>query len=199
MISAFQPVPYPIDPRWKVPTREECLNYLKLYNLPRHIIDHSILVARVALEICTLALQKGMHVHTRAVVASALLHDVGKFYCVEHGGCHNQLGASLVMELTGNPAIAQGVMHHVYWPGEIDIHRYFLPLVIIYSDKRVKHDQIVTLETRFQDLFARYGINERMKGLIYRSWQQAMDIEKQLNQALETDLNACAFNSRRMV
>ncbi len=199
MISAFQPVPYPIDPRWKVPTREECLNYLKLYNLPRHIIDHSILVARVALEICTLALQKGMHVHTRAVVASALLHDVGKFYCVEHGGCHNQLGASLVMELTGNPAIAQGVMHHVYWPGAVDIHKFFLPLAILYSDKRVMHDRIVSLETRYSDIYRRYGINERMQGLIRQSWQQTLHIQEQFNQNLEADLNARTFDSRRVV
>ena len=199
MIYTFQPVPYPVDPRWKVPSREECLHYLELYNLPEHIIDHSVLVARVAGEICTLTLQKGMQVDAGAVQASALLHDVGKFYCVEHGGCHNQLGASLAMELTGNPAIAQGVMHHVYWPGEVDIYRFFLPLVIIYSDKRVMHDRIVSLETRYSDIYTRYGINERMQGLIRQSWQQTLHIQEQLNQSLEADLNARTFNSRRVV
>ncbi len=199
MTPTYQPAYYPMESGWSVPSREECRRYWQIYCLPEHIREHSRLVALVAEHICVLARERGMQVPVEAVVASALLHDLGKFYCIEYGGSHQQLGAGLVMELTGNPAIAQGVMHHVYWPGAIDIYRYFLPLVIIYSDKRVKHDQIVTLETRFQDLFARYGINKRMKGLIYRSWQQAVDIQKQLNKALETDLNACAFDSRRMV
>ncbi len=155
-------------------------------------------MAVVAEEICLLA-KDDIPVPTGAVIASALLHDLGKFYCIEHGGFHNQLGASLVMELTRNPAIAQGVMHHVFWPGDIDIEKFFLPLVIIYSDKRVKHDQIVSLETRFDDLFSRYGINDRMNGLMQKSWDQAVAIQNELNRKFGTDINACAFNCRRLV
>ncbi len=145
------------------------------------------------------AANKTLHVPVEAVVASALLHDIGKFYCIEHGGFHNQLGASLVMQLTGNPAIAQGVMHHVFWPGEIDVDKFFLPLVLIYSDKRVKHDTIVSLETRFQDLFSRYGLNERMNGLITKSWEQAVAIQNSFNQNFGIDLNARTFDCGRMV
>ncbi len=199
MISTFRPVHYPTDSAWRIPSTDECLKYWHTYNLPEHIREHSRLVAAAAEHICCLARKKGLDAPLKAVVASALLHDLGKFYCIKHGGSHNQLGASLVMELTGNPAIAQGVMHHIYWPGEIDIHKFFLPLVIIYCDKRVKHDKIVPLEARFQDLYDRYGINERMRGLIYKSWQQALAIQTRLNQALETDLNACTFNCRGMV
>ncbi|WP_291322644.1 HDIG domain-containing metalloprotein [Desulfonatronospira sp.] len=199
MISVFQPVQYPMDPRWKIPTREECRYYWNLYHLPGHIREHSILVAHVAEYICTLASSRGLPVNTAAVVASALLHDLGKFFCIEHGGSHNQLGASLVMELTGNPAIAQGVMHHVCWPGELDIHKFFLPLVIIYSDKRVMHERIVSLETRFEDIYKRYGVNPKMYRLIHQSWLQTLEIQEQLNRTLEADLNACTFDSRRVV
>ncbi len=199
MISSFQPVYYPMDSAWKVPTREECRRFWQLYHLPEHIREHSRLVAQVAEFICDLAHSKGIPVHTQAVVASALLHDLGKFYCIEHGGAHHQLGASIVMDLTGNPAIAQGVLHHVYWPGELDLNKFFLPLVIIYSDKRVKHDRIVPLATRFEDLYIRYGKTSRMQGLIHKAWEQAIDIQTRLNQALEADLDACTFDSRRLV
>ncbi|MFP4083874.1 MAG: HDIG domain-containing metalloprotein [Desulfonatronovibrio sp.] len=195
---SFKPAYYPYDPDWNIPSREECFRYWDEYGLPDHIREHSRLVAVVAEAVCLLA-EDELPVPAEAVIASALLHDLGKFYCIEHGGFHNQLGASLAMELTGNPAIAQGVMHHVFWPGDIDINRFFLPLVIIYSDKRVKHDQIVSLETRFADLFSRYGVNEKMKGLIEQSWNQAISIQDSINQKFGTDLNAYTFDSRRMV
>ncbi len=194
----FKPFYYPYDISWKVPSRKECFNFWDEFSLPGHIREHSSRVADVAHEICQMA-GDDLPVPAEAVVASALLHDLGKFYCIEHGGFHSQLGASLVMDLTGNPAIAQGVMHHVYWPGDIDIVRFFLPLVIIYSDKRVKHDRVVSLETRFEDLFQRYGTNGPMNGLIHRSWNQAVAIQDKLNQKFGTDFNACAFNCRRMV
>lgn len=194
----FKPAYYPYDPDWDIPSREECFGYWDEYGLPDHIRKHSLMVAAVAEAICLLA-ENDLPVPAEAVIASALLHDLGKFYCIEHGGFHNQLGASLAMELTGNPAIAQGVMHHVFWPGDIDINSFFLPLVIIYSDKRVKHDQIVSLETRFADLFSRYGINENMKGLIKKSWDQALAIQDKINQKFGTDLNAYTFDSGRMV
>lgn len=197
-IMTFMPASYPYDVNWTIPSREECFGYWEEFNLPGHIREHSRMVAVVAEKICRLA-RDDIPVPAEAVIACALLHDLGKFYCIEHGGCHNQLGASLVMDLTGNPAIAQGVMHHIYWPGEIDLDKFFLPLVIIYSDKRVKHDRIVPLENRFEDLFSRYGINGRMNGLIRKSWNQATAIQNELNKKFRTDLNACAFDRGRMV
>lgn len=194
----LKPFFYPYDPEWKIPAPEECLNYWEQYHLPEHIREHSMMVAVVADNICLLA-GDDLPVPREAVMASALLHDIGKFYCIEHGGSHNQLGASLVMELTGNPAIAQGVMHHIYWPGDLDVRNFFLPLVLIYSDKRVKHDQIVTLETRFEDLYARYGVDERMKSMIQKSWDQAVAIETGLNHKLGVNLDAYTFDSRRLV
>ncbi len=194
----FKPSHYPYNPNWTVPSKEECFKYWDEFNLPGHIREHSRLVAVVAEEICLMAGDE-IPVPADAVIACALLHDLGKFYCIEHGGFHNQLGASLVMDLTGNPAIAQGVMHHIFWPGDIDPDRFFLPLVIIYSDKRVKHDQVVSLEARFEDLFSRYGVNNHMNGLIQKSWDQAVAIQNSLNRKFGTDLNACTFNCRRMV
>lgn len=192
------PVSYPYDSQWKIPSRKECFNYWDEYGLPEHIREHSRMVAVVAEKICRLA-GDDIPVPARAVIASALLHDLGKFYCIEHGGFHNQLGASLVMDITGNPAIAQGVMHHIYWPGEIDLDRFFLPLVIIYSDKRVMHHRIVPLETRFHDLCSRYGTSDFMLAKIQKSWDQAVAIQTEINRKFRTDINACAFDRGRMV
>lgn len=194
----FKPQSHPYDPTWPIPSPEQCCRYWDDFNLPEHIREHSRMVAVVADKICSLA-GRDIPVPARAVIATALLHDLGKFYCIEYGGKHNQLGASLVMDLTGNPAIAQGVMHHIFWPGDLDLDRFFLPLVIIYSDKRVMHDRIVPLEARFEDLFSRYGVNERMNALMKQSLDQSTTIQNILSRKLRTDLNACAFDRWWMV
>ncbi|MFW6055546.1 MAG: HD domain-containing protein [Thermodesulfobacteriota bacterium] len=163
------------------------------------IRDHSLLVAAVALQIAEMARTKGLPVSRRQVEASALLHDLAKTYTIRHGGNHSQLGGAWVVNLTGNLAVAQAVIHHVHWPGEIVVQKHLLPLLILYADKRVKHDGIVYIEDRFEDLFVRYGINEHRIKLMQRSLEQTRTIENKLSQELEVDLYAYPFDSRGLV
>jgi putative nucleotidyltransferase with HDIG domain len=193
------PIPFAYNPSWPVPDQKECEKLWARFAMPEHIQEHSSRVAAIARSIAELAQQKNWHVNVDAVYAAGLLHDLGKAYCIKHGGAHTQVGASLVMEHVANPAIAQGVMHHVFWPGEIDLKKFFLPLVIIYSDKRVKHNQVVSLEERFDDLFDRYGKDNETRKLIQRSKDQALDIARQLTTQLGVNLNACTFDSGRLV
>jgi len=160
---------------------------------------HSLLVAEIANTIALLARQRGMYICHNTVLAAALLHDLGKTYTVRHGGSHSQIGASWSMEETGNPAIAQCILHHVYWPGKIDVINHFEPLVIIYADKRVKHDMITPLDQRFADILERYGTNTSRRDRIRNSYRQNQCIEQELNQLLEVDLNAYSLNRGRLV
>ncbi len=164
-----------------------------------HIRVHSWLVAGVATILAELARDRGMGLNVQAVRASALLHDLGKTYTVQFGGNHSQLGSSWVIQATRNPAVAQGVMHHVHWPGPLDLEAHFLPLAIIYADKRVKHESVVSLKDRFVDLVDRYGVNQDLIARIQRSFQQGKDIEKLLNTRLEVDLDAYPFDRRGLV
>ena len=164
-----------------------------------NIAEHSSLVAGIATWIGHKAKDCGLNIHQQALRAAGLLHDLAKTYTVRYGGNHCQLGAAWVMALTKNPAIAQAVRHHVVWPGPVDVNTHFLPLVIIYADKRVKHDTIVTLPERFADLFDRYGVSEERIAAMRRSFAQVEDIESRLSSLLEVDLNAHSFDSRRMV
>lgn len=183
----------------RVPTDAECLELWNRYGMLDHIRVHSSLVAGVATTLAELARDKGMGLNVQAVRASALLHDLGKTYTVQFGGNHSQLGSSWVIQATRNPAVAQGVMHHVHWPGPLDLDAHFLPLAIIYADKRVKHESVVSLKDRFIDLVDRYGVNQDLIARIRRSFKQGKDIEKLLNTRLEVDLDAYPFDRRRMV
>jgi hypothetical protein len=167
--------------------------------MPDHIREHSRKVAVVATQVAELARARGMDVCVDTVRASALLHDLAKIYCVKNGGNHSQLGGAWVMALTGDPLLAQGVIHHVYWPFELDLVRYFTPMVVLYGDKRVAHDRIVPIESRFGDLVERYGKTEEIRQRIHSTNRQAKEIEDALSQLLEVDLNAHDFDSRRLV
>ena len=191
--------PFQADESGPIPSREECFSYWDRYQMLPQIRDHSLLVAVVALQIAEMARSKGCSVSRRLVEAAALLHDLAKTYTIRYGGNHSQLGGAWVVDLTGNLAVAQAVIHHVHWPGEINLQKHLLPLLILYADKRIKHDRIVSIEDRFEDLFVRYGINDHRIKMMQRSLEQTQAIENKLSQVLEVDLNAYPFDSRGLV
>lgn len=184
---------------WPIPDRKECQALWEEYRMPEHIRKHSQTVSKVAVFIGRKLRDKGIDINLPLLKASALLHDIGKAYCIKHGGAHSQVGASIVIQHTSNPLIAMAVMHHVFWPDQIDIQKYFLPLTIIYSDKRVKHDQVVDIDKRFVDLFDRYGLNDKRIKMIQNSKNQVKEIETELSKTIGVNLNACSFDSRRLV
>lgn len=193
------PPPVIFDPELSVPDDEQCFQYWEQFDMFDNIADHSKKVAQVAAFVAQKAQDIGLNIDVATVRASALLHDIAKTYCIKHGGNHSQLGGAWVTELTRNPAIASGVTHHVYWPFPMDIEQYFTPLAVIYADKRVRHDNIVTIESRFQDLAKRYGTTEYIRQRIRMTTNQAVRLENMLSDILEVDLNACDFDSGRLV
>ena len=184
---------------WPVPGEEECRALWDRFAMPEHIRLHSLMVALIAEFLAQKAEDANLPVDVPTVRASALLHDLAKDYTIRHGGNHSQLGGAWTVEVTGNPAVALGVTHHVYWPWDMDPVDHFLPLTIIYADKRVKHGQIVTLDERHADLVARYGVSEFVRQRIEISRQQVMHIEQTFSRILSVDLHACTFDSRGLV
>jgi len=188
-----------LDPSWPVPSDEQCFAWWDEFEMMDHIRDHSLLVAKVATFVARAAEDLGQPVNVRAVRATALLHDLAKTYTIHHGGNHSQLGGAWVMELTGNPVVALGVLHHVHWPWDPDVEKFFLPLAVQYADKRVKHDALVSLQMRYVDLFERYGRTAHIRERMQVSFKQAVKIEKLLSRKIEVELDACNFDSGRLV
>jgi putative nucleotidyltransferase with HDIG domain len=181
------------------PTDEQCFACWDALDMLPHIRKHSLLVAGLATFLARRAAERGSRVDVAATRAAALLHDIAKTYTIRHGGHHSQLGGAWTMDWTRNARLAQGVVHHVHWPFALDLKDHFLPLIIIYADKRVKHDRVVPLTERFVDLLERYGTTEFIRERIELSKQQAKDIEDSLSHILGIDLHAYPFDSRRLV
>jgi putative nucleotidyltransferase with HDIG domain len=182
-----------------VPDDAQCRMLWDAYGMLQNIREHSELVACVATALAAAAAAAGLPVNVAEVRAAALLHDLAKTYTIRHGGNHCQLGGAWVQEITGNPALAQGVACHVSWPETIDLRAHFLPLAIIYSDKRVRHNRLVTLEARFDDLLVRYGKTAYIRERIRESFQQAEAIERALAQTLGMKLHESTFGCGGLV
>ncbi len=195
------PPPPPIRsaPAWDIPDDRRCAEYWLKFGMAEHIMEHSLTVARVATRLAQAAEDMGLSVNVAAVRASALLHDIAKTYCILHGGDHSQVGGAWALSLTRNPAIASGVLHHVYWPWEMDLKSHFLPLAVQYADKRVRHDTVVTMDSRFDDLYERYGATPYIRSRIRETHDQAHHLESLLSTTLKVDLNACDFTGGRLV
>ncbi|MDL2210236.1 HDIG domain-containing protein [Desulfovibrio sp. OttesenSCG-928-O18] len=189
------------NPEWRVPDEAECRALWDKYDMPEHIRAHSRMVANLAVAVAEKLAEAGAAVHVPSVLACGLLHDLGKYYTIKNGGSHGQVGAAWVQNEIRNPHIAQGVLQHVRWIWQVDetIDAWLLSYCIIYADKRVMHDRVVSLEERYVDLVARYGITEDAKARIAVANRQGQEIEAALSRRLRMPLHEYTFDSGRLV
>jgi len=193
--------PAPVNPDSLVPAPgdADCFALWDEYAMLPHIREHSLAVACVSTSLALAARTAGMDVDVQLVRASALLHDIAKTYTIHHGGNHSQLGGAWMQERLGNPLLAMGIVHHVHWPWAVDVRAHFLPMAIIYGDKRVRHDAVVTLDERFEDLYSRYGATPYIRERLAESKRQSQDIETALGRALGMNLHEHPFDCGRLV
>jgi len=142
---------------------------MERYNGRDHIIRHCIRVAEVALSISRELNRRGENLDLDVVGAGALLHDITKAESLDSGEDHSLTAYRLLRKL-GYGRVADIVRQHVFLLEESDSPRVSEEEVVNYSDKRVRHDQIVTLRERFEDLRARYCRDEAGK-----EWMDRME------------------------
>lgn len=190
----------PVRPR-NVPDDEACFALWDKYDMLPNIRRHSLMVAHIACALASRAAARGFDVNVPEVRAGGLLHDLAKTYCVRHGGSHAQVGAAWAVAETGNYAVAQGVMMHVWWPWELPAGRGIcaLPFFVMYADKRVRHDACVSLEERYDDLLGRYGHSEAAREGIFAAFRQGKNIESALSEQLGWTLYEDSFDCGRLV
>lgn len=185
-----------------IPDETACKALWTHYAMFAHIERHSQLVADIATALARRAVDIGATQHKELLplsLAAGLLHDVAKSYTVQHGGSHAQIGASWVVASTGSHRVAQAVLHHVEWPWELPedlIHPVFF---VIYADKRARHDEMVTLGERYEDLLVRYGKTEQSRAAIHRGWEHSKTIERVLSAQLEFPLHESTVVGGRLV
>ena len=163
-----------------IPSPTDCLALMTAYGMLPNIREHSLLVREVSLHLGTSLVEAGFALHLDLIEAGALLHDLGKTYCLGTSLNHAEWGAQAVHD-AGYPEVAQVVREHVFLQVADDDPRAIREAEIVnYADKRVLHDRVVTLADRFADLFLRYGKSQEAKSRIAGLEQGAQRLEAKL-------------------
>lgn len=171
----------------QIPDREQCLLLMDKYSMLDNIRAHSKMVALVAEQIHDLlssSINSSLLPDKKLVVAGALLHDIAKTRCISEGCRHAEIGAHLCFD-EGLPEIAEIVSEHVILsdPDPRRWHKgHFLAKELVYyADKRVKHDQIVSLDDRLEYIIQRYGNNDEITiSRIKKNFFSCQNLEKAL-------------------
>lgn len=169
------------------PSIAQCLELMEEHGMLHHIRAHSSVVARVAEAIW----EKLRTIHPpsklpdkNVLIAGGLLHDIAKSPCLQSGCDHAKVGAEICLA-HGLFQVSAIVREHVYLQ-EFDAKRYqsgvFYPKeLIFYSDKRVVHDTVVSLQDRLQYILERYGQeNPTRQEMIRKNFNLCQQLEQWL-------------------
>ncbi|MEM2134412.1 MAG: HDIG domain-containing metalloprotein [Candidatus Freyarchaeota archaeon] len=162
-----------------IPSRKRCLDLLKKYNVPQNIIKHSLVVSRIAVFLATELNKKGHNLNLEEIEAAALLHDIKKMDSLKTKTSHAHEAGRLMKEL-GYNEIAKIVEQHVFLDENNDSSKILEEELVNYSDKRVRHSKVVTLEERFKDLRKRYGKDKESIEVINNLERKAIQVENKI-------------------
>jgi putative nucleotidyltransferase with HDIG domain len=162
-----------------LPTKEEIEQLWDKYHVPQNIREHCKSVRDVALLIAQKLKEKGEDVNLELVEASALLHDLVRAVNFKepekHPGAakeniefwkkmqeeypdidHADLAAEFLQKTY--PELAKVIKSHGVMSKSQDVSAWSWEMKILsYSDLRVVHDKITTVDERHRDLKERNG------------------------------------------
>ncbi len=171
-----------------IPSREECLSLMSKYGMLENIVSHSLEVAKVALFISFELRKKGQRIDLGLVEAASLLHDLTKTECLKTKDDHARTGCQ-VLKGIGYERVGDVVAQHIWLGKGGDPSCVSEEEIVNYADKRVMHDRIVSLEERFKDLKARYGLNPRGMDYLERLQKEISGVENKIFLILRMDPN----------
>ncbi len=162
-----------------IPSIAQCFRLMEQYAMLPNIREHSLMVSRVAGFIGQGLARAGRTLSLELIVSSALLHDIAKTASLETELRHDELGREICLR-HGLDELAEIVAEHVVLKsGPPD--RCTEKEIVYYADKRVLHDEIVTLEVRLDYIIHRYGNGDAgLHARIRQNFAQAHAIEERL-------------------
>jgi tRNA threonylcarbamoyladenosine biosynthesis protein TsaE len=169
------------DVSW--PSRDEIVVWRKEMKLPEHIGKHCDAVAEMAKKLAEELLTRGTVCRPEAIFHAALLHDLMRFvdfkpemhkkiphankadpdvqkhwesFKEKYGSQHEAACAQFLID-EGYPELAEIIRPHglLSLDGKAEIATTDQKL-LFYADKRIKYEEIVSLDERFDDFVERY-------------------------------------------
>lgn len=159
-----------------IPDKQHCFRLMRKMGMLEHIAAHSVQVCRVALSLAALMKSTRADLDPQLLQAASLLHDITKTRSFDTGENHAETGAAFLVEL-GFTEVGELVRQHV----RLDSYQADQPIghaaILNYSDKRVLHDAIVSLDERMQYILERYGETAVHRQRIGKLWQVTTALE----------------------
>jgi len=150
------------------------------HGMPEHIRAHSLMVTRIALVIAGRLKDAGTTLSIPLVRAGALMHDIGKTPALKRGLDHSEVGRQICLEHHFDE-VADIVGEHVRLKDYRLDGEFSEKEIVYYSDKRVNHDKIVSLEERQAYILDRYGKNHQaLRERIQENFRLCKKVESKL-------------------
>jgi len=162
-----------------IPSSKECYELIREMGMMDHIVDHSEQVCRVAVYLADKLNHKGIDLNLELIRASALLHDITKTRSFRTKENHAETGGKFLQErgfIEVGHVIAQHVKLDTYVASSSPVEAE----IVNYADKRVLHDQIVSLKDRMAYILERYADGMESRERILGLWAKSKDLEKRI-------------------
>ena len=150
------------------------------YAMLEHIRAHTVEVGKIAFLIARGLHRSGIDISIKKAVVGALLHDIGKTPSLESGENHAETGMRICLD-NNLHEIAPIVREHVKLKNYDLDGIYCEKEIVFYSDKRVNHDKIVSLNERMDYIVERYACGkEDLREAIRKNFLLCSKVEKKL-------------------
>ena len=139
-----------------IPSVQQCFALMTRYEMLENIKAHSVVVERIASLIARGLQEAGENLSLDLVTAGALMHDIAKTRSLKTKENHSAKGAEICLQ-NRMDEVAEIVAEHVVLKSFSKEGPVLEKEIVYYADKRVNHDQIVSLEERLAYLIKQYG------------------------------------------
>lgn len=163
----------------RIPTQKECFRLIRKMEMMDHIVDHSVMVSRVSLFLCRSLKKEYPNLNTELVTSAALLHDITKTRSFTTGEIHSDTGGKMLSNM-GYPEVGEIIRQHVVLDEYSDQPPVTNQEIVNYSDKRVLHDRIVSLNRRLMYIERTYVKSEKLKQRFKQMRQESIVLESKL-------------------
>ena len=145
-----------------------------------NIRAHSVVVAKITRLIAQGLRDAEIDISVKIATAAALLHDIGKTASLKSGQDHSEIGRQICLK-NHLDEIAPIVAEHVRLKSYSLNGKYSEKEIVFYADKRVNHDQIVSLNERLTYILERYGRDhDELRQAIKANFYLCEQVQKKL-------------------
>lgn len=151
---------------------------LEEFEIPSNIVSHVTQVAKVAKLISDHYINKGFNIDVNSLICAAIVHDL---YKLKARNSHSNEAYQYLKDKNEDKIALMVYKHDMEAIIDDSMQPFTLEEQILnYADKRVKHDEIVSLKERLADMKVRYNSGNEVTPWETKVYSAYYKLEKEL-------------------